>query len=165
MFRSGRLQEEQRLVAKTCSFFWRILLSPCPNFAELESSKEAKSYHENPCNRITCKKTTAAAPPTPGESGCHPKKSKQKTPAKGKSQGGRLIERAFLTKKGHARSGFLEITGELRYGHWPCKVVALNVVEAGINAESCLFFVFDAFDEHVHALLFEDLDHAGYQLS
>ena len=56
-YRSGRLQEEQRLVAKTCSFFWRILLSHCPNFAELESSKEAKSYRENPCNRITGKKS------------------------------------------------------------------------------------------------------------
>ena len=62
MFRSGRLQEEQRLVAKTCSFFWRILLSPCPNFAELELSKEAKSYHENPYNRITGKKTSTSIP-------------------------------------------------------------------------------------------------------
>ena len=61
IYRSGRLQEEQRLVAKPCSFFWRILLPQCPNFAELESSKEAKSYHENPCNRITCKKL----PPSP----------------------------------------------------------------------------------------------------
>ena len=74
-YRSGRLQEEQRLVAKTCSFFWRILLSPCPNFAELESSKEAKSYHENPCNRITCKKILPPPLPPPGESGCHPKKT------------------------------------------------------------------------------------------
>ena len=55
-YRSGRLQEEQRLVAKTCSFFWRILLPHCPNFAELELSKEAKSYHENSCVRITGKK-------------------------------------------------------------------------------------------------------------
>ena len=55
MYRSGRLREEQRLVAKSCSFFWRILLPQPPNFAELESSKEAKSYHENPCNRITGK--------------------------------------------------------------------------------------------------------------
>ena len=62
IYRSGRLQEEQRLVAKTCSFFWRILLPQCPNFAELESSKEAKSYHENPCNRITCKNLP---PPSP----------------------------------------------------------------------------------------------------
>ena len=58
IYRSGRLQEEQRLVAKTCSFFWRILLSHCPNFAELELSKEVKSYHENPCNRITGKKSS-----------------------------------------------------------------------------------------------------------
>ena len=58
MYRSGRLQEEQRLVAKTCSFFWRIFLPHCPNFAELESSKEAKSYRENPCNRITGKKSS-----------------------------------------------------------------------------------------------------------
>ena len=65
-YRSGRLQEEQRLVAKTCSFFWRILLSHCPNFAELESSKEAKSYRENPCNRITGKKSFP-----PEVSGCH----------------------------------------------------------------------------------------------
>ena len=56
IYRSGRLQEEQRLVAKTCSFFWRILLPHCPNFAELELSKEAKSYHENSCVRITGKK-------------------------------------------------------------------------------------------------------------
>ena len=62
IYRSGRLQEEQRLVAKSCSFFWRILLPQCPNFAELESSKEAKSYHENPCNRITCKNLP---PPSP----------------------------------------------------------------------------------------------------
>ena len=61
-YRSERLQEEQRLVAKTCSFFWRILLPHCPNFAELELSKEAKSYHENPCNRITCKKTSSSVP-------------------------------------------------------------------------------------------------------
>ena len=46
------------LVAKTCTFFWRILLSHCPNFAELELSKEVKSYHENPCNRITGKKSS-----------------------------------------------------------------------------------------------------------
>ena len=62
MFRSGRLQEEQRLVAKTCSFFRRIFLPQCPNFAELELSKEAKSYHENSCVRITGKKINTAAP-------------------------------------------------------------------------------------------------------
>ena len=28
----------------------RIFLQKCPNFAELESSKETKSYYENPCN-------------------------------------------------------------------------------------------------------------------
>ena len=42
----------------SCTFFWRILLSHCPNFAELELSKEVKSYHENPCNRITGKKSS-----------------------------------------------------------------------------------------------------------
>ena len=62
IYRSGRLQEEQRLVAKPCSFFWRILCVECPNFAELELSKETKSYYENPCNRITGKKTSSSIP-------------------------------------------------------------------------------------------------------
>ena len=42
MYRSGRLQEEQRLVTKTCLFFWRTIFAKCPNFGGLESSRKSK---------------------------------------------------------------------------------------------------------------------------
>ena len=103
IYRSGRIQEEQRLVAKTCSFFWRILLPHCPNFAELESSKEAKSYHENPCNRITCKKTSPLRPsetlgePFPGVGENKKAPSPENIPDKRSSQ------RALQRPKGDGR--------------------------------------------------------------
>ena len=104
-YRSGRLQEEQRLVAKTCSFFWRILLPQCPNFAELESSKEAKSYHENPCNRITGKKTSSSIPQRKrldGRSlGWGGKDKKAPSPVCGSDR--RSSQRALLRPKGDGR--------------------------------------------------------------
>ena len=42
MYRSGRLQEEQRLVTKSCPFFWRTIFAKCPNFGGLESSRKSK---------------------------------------------------------------------------------------------------------------------------
>ena len=122
MFRSGRLQEEQRLVAKTCSFFWRIFLPQCPNFAELESSKEAKSYHENPCNRITCKKILPPPLPPPGNPDAIPRRPEEidRLPRGNPKVGGR--RGAFHTKKGRAGYTVPEITRVAVPGvtvHWP----------------------------------------------
>ena len=103
IYRSGRLQEEQRLVAKTCSFFWRILLPHCPNFAELELSKEEKSYHENPFNRITCKKTSPSVPQKCLESRSRGVGENKKDPSQENIPDKRSSQRALHRPRGDGR--------------------------------------------------------------
>ena len=43
IYHSGRLQEEQRLVTKTCPFFWRTNFPGSPNFGELKFSRKSKT--------------------------------------------------------------------------------------------------------------------------
>ena len=43
IYHSGRLQEEQRLVTKTCPFFWRTNFPGSPNFGELKLSRKSKT--------------------------------------------------------------------------------------------------------------------------